>query len=385
MRTVEAVVAGCGAVGSAALAELARRGIAAIGFDRFVPPHGRGSTHGQSRIIRKAYFEHPHYVPLLERAFDAWRELEAESGRRLFEPVGLLQVGRADGDVVAGVRASAALHGLPLDVLTPAEAARAFPGFRFADDHLAVFERQAGFLWVEACVEAALEAAKRRGAELLAPAEVFSWSAAPGPPGAKGKGTVVLQTSEGEVETPRLLLTAGSWSSGLLGKGLPKLSVVRKPVFWYRPSESFYTPSAGCPCFLYDLGERCFYGVPSVAPWGLKAAEHSGGDEVADPLLVDRNLGPVDEAAVGGFLRDWLPGVGAELTHASVCLYTHSPDGHFLVDVHPAWPQVAFAAGLSGHGFKFAPVLGELLADWVEGKPTRPEAEFLRLPRLAGA
>lgn len=385
MRTAEAVVVGCGAVGSAALAELARRGIRALGLDRFPPPHGRGSTHGQTRIIRKAYFEHPHYVPLLERAFAAWRELEAESGKRLFEPVGLLQVGRADGEVVSGVRASAARHGLPLDVLTPAEASRAFPGFRFADEHLAVFERQAGFLWVEACLEAALAVAKARGAELLAPAEVFSWSAAPGPGGASGQGTVVLQTSIGEIETPRLLMTAGSWAGGLLGMGLPKLSVVRKPVFWYRPKEPFYTAAGGCPCFLYDLGERCFYGIPSVAPWGLKAAEHSGGESVADPLTVDRNLRPDDEAAVSGFLRDWLPGVGTERTHDSVCLYTHSPDGHFLVDVHPACRRIAFAAGLSGHGFKFAPVLGELLADWAEGKPTRPEAEFLRLPRLAGA
>jgi len=375
MTTFDLLVIGCGGVGSAALAHAARRGVRVLGLDRFAPPHPYGSSHGETRIIRLAYFEHPNYVPLLRRAYDLWAALEQRTQRTLYTETGLLQLGPPDGQVVPGVLASAAEHQLAVESLTPREIRKKFPGFVVPDDWHGVLEQRAGYLAVEDCVAAHLEVAQADGAQLWSNCVVQSWRPA-------GSG-VVVETDRGPLSARKLVITAGSWAGQLLADLGITLEVRRKPLFWYETSFPNFRQENRCPLFLHETPGGVFYGFPRIEGSGLKVAEHSGGDVVADPLHVDRTLKPADQARIESFLREYLPQPDWQFRQHTVCLYTLSPDLHFLVDQHPAYPQVVFAAGLSGHGFKFTSVLGEQLVERaLAGAWTQP-LEFLNLFRLA--
>lgn len=378
------IVIGTGGVGSAALYHLASRGAKVLGLDRFAPGHDLGSSHGQTRIIRQAYYEHPDYVPLLFRAYELWDDLGRRVGRQLRHEIGLLQAGPAESAVLAGVRRSAKQHGLAIGEFGSGELKREFRQFRFPDDWRGVFERKAGYLDVEACVVAHVEQARCSGAELRIGATVAGWETV-------GDGIDVV-TDDGPIRTRGLVVAAGPWAAQLLGSLNVPLEVRRKPQYWY-PSAMGFRANENCPAFLFDTPEGVFYGLPEIepaapddrgrGPFGIKVAEHTGGQILADPLAVDRNLDPADEARVERFLADYLPSVRRELRHQSVCMYTMSPDEHFIVDSHPADPRIVFAAGLSGHGFKFTCVLGEALADLAMRGKTELPIGFLSLGRFA--
>lgn len=379
MKQYDCIVLGTGGVGSAACWQLSRRGAAVLGLDRFPPGHDRGSSHGQTRIIRQAYFEHPDYVPLLRRAYELWAELEQTTSQRLFEQVGLLQIGPASGAVVAGVLTAARLHDLEVETLSPAESQRRFPGFRVPDDCVsedcvsenmaAVYEPRAGLLHVEACVRAHCAAAAAAGAQLQSGVEVHSWSA--------NSSGVTVHTNRGDFHARNLVITAGAWSPELLGLPSLGLRVLRKHLYWF-PAPAEYD-STRSPAFLYQLPHGVFYGLPAINADGLKCGEHSGGEQVPDPLHDPRLADELDQQRVSGFVRTYLPGVTPVIRSRSVCFYTMSPDENFLVDRHPEHANVCFAAGLSGHGFKFTGVLGAALADWVLEGRTKLPIEFLSL------
>lgn len=387
----DAIVLGAGGVGSAAMWQLARRGLRVLGIDRFAPPHDRGSTHGQTRIIRQAYFEHPDYVPLLLESYRLWEELEQQTGSQLKLETGLLEAGPADGVVVPGVLAAAAQHRLEVERLAADEVAARWPALRLrgepgAEEELVgVFERRAGLLYVEKCVDACLAEAKRHGAELLTGVEVLDWT---------NGADIVVRTTAGEFRAARLVIAAGAWSASLLGSLGVRLVVRRKSQMWFKApgdcraaavgsaSASSAPVGGGLPCFLFELPHGVFYGLPAIDERGLKAAEHSGGAVVADPLAVDRTLQLVESERVDEFLHAHLPSVETPCRAHAVCLYTMSPDEHFIVDRHPADPRVVFAAGLSGHGFKFTPVLGQALAELATEGVTRQPTAFLSLGRF---
>lgn len=375
MPHYDAIVIGTGGVGSAALMHLALRGAKVLGLDRFPPAHDRGSSHGQTRIIRQAYFEHVDYVPLLLRAYALWEELEQRVGEQLYFPVGLVEAGPESGVVVAGVLAAAARHNLPIERLTPGEVHARWPGLSVPDDFAAVFEPRAGYLLVEACVRAHLSAAEGAGAELRTGIAVQSWQP-------DGSG-VAVQTDAGRFSADRLVIAAGAWAGDLVSQLGVRLTVRRKPLFWYEADPRRYGPPASFPTFFYELPGGTFYGFPQIDEHGLKVAEHSGGNAVTDPLTVDRAVHAADQQRVEAFLTQHLPGVSRRLTGHAVCLYTMSPDEHFIVDRHPDFPQVSFAAGLSGHGFKFTTVLGEALAGLSLDGRTNAPIGFLTLRRFA--
>ncbi len=355
MAGLDCIVLGTGGVGSAALYHLSRRGARSLGIDRFAPGHDRGSSHGETRIIRLAYFEHTDYVPLLRRAYDLWGELEERRGQKLYHETGLLEVGPPDATVVPGVLESARRHSLVVESLDPRAAARRFPGFRIPEGMAAVFERRAGYLRVEDSVRAHAEEAIRLGARLVTGETVLRWRA-------EGAG-VAVETERGTHRAARLIVTAGAWAGGLLADLGVRLDVRRKPLLWFRTASPLYREEAGGPGFFYETPAGLFYGFPEISGREIKVAEHSGGESVADPLAVDRSLRASDRRPVEEFLRRHLPGVSAgDCRRHAVCLYTMSRDEHFIVDRHPDHPQVSFAAGLSGHGFKFTSVLGEILA-----------------------
>ncbi len=363
METYDAIVLGVGGVGGATLYELARRGLRVVGIDRFTPPHDRGSSHGETRVIRQAYFEHPDYVPLLCESYAGWESLEASSGRTLFTRCGLLEAGPADGVVVPGVLRAAELHDLAVESLTGEEVRHRWPGIVLPEGLDAVFEPTAGYLAVDQCVATNIDLAQQHGAELLTGCIVAGWDAQP--------SHLTVHTSQGDLATARLVVAAGAWARELLPNFGDRLIPLRKGLFWFDVGS---LPNAReLPTYLFELGSEVFYGFPSLDGLSLKVAEHSGGQVLDNPLKVDRGINHSEEAALRRFLAQCLPNVGQQLVDHTTCLYTMSPDHHFVVDRLPEDPRVVYAAGLSGHGFKFVPALGRALADLaIEGTTDLP-------------
>lgn len=372
----DAIVLGTGGFGSGAVYHLAQRGLRVLGLDRFGPAHDRGSSHGETRIIRKAYFEHPDYVPLLLRAYDLWAELEAESQQRLFWQCGLMLAGLPDSEAISGARLSASRHGLTIENLSASAATQRWPGFRVPEAFDAVFEPDAGFLKVEDCVRTHLDRAAAHGATLLFDEPVVSWSST-------GR-EVRVRTATREFVAASLVITAGSWAASVLADLKLPLQVLRKPIFWFETTSPAYNLDASMPTFYFEMPTGTFYGFPSLDGHVLKVAQHSGGDIVADPLLVDRQLHDSDVQPIANFLQSCLPNVRPQPARHSVCLYTVTPDRHFVVDQHPEFSNVVIGCGFSGHGFKFTSVLGSVFADLATTGRTELPIDFLSLARLSG-
>ena len=377
--TYDCIVLGLGGAGSAALYHVAQRGKRVLGLDRFPIGHDRGSSHGDTRLIRKAYFEHPDYVPLLLRAYKLWKDLEGHSGKRIYTQTGLLEIGSPRGELISGTLRSAREHSIAIEEFDSAEIEARFDGFRVPEEAVGIYEHDAGYLAVEEGVRTFVDEAVNRGAETRTDEVVLGWDAS--------HETVTIRTDRDEYTAARLIVTAGSWAADFLGDlGVP-LIVLRKPLFWYRTTRRCYRREQGAPCFIFEVlsadgGSDAYYGFPGIDANGLKVAEHSRGQVVNDPLTVNRDVDLDDKKRIEAFLGQHLTGVSASCSRHVVCMYTCTPDHHFIVDRHPEHSSVAFAAGLSGHGYKFASVLGEVLADLaLEGKTELP-IEFLSARRF---
>jgi sarcosine oxidase len=369
----DAFVAGLGVLGGAVARALARAGFRVAGCDEREPPHALGSSHGQSRILRAAYFEAPVYAPLARRALALWRELEAETGRPLLRVTGGLHIGPADGGVVRGALASAQQHGIRHERLDAAELMRRYPALRAVGGESAVFEPDAGILDPESCVAAQIESARAAGAELRLGERLVGWR----PAGAELR----VATASGECAARTLVLALGAWLPAFRPE-LP-LCVSRQPVFWFDPLEPALHAPERLPHFLIEFEPgRVFYGFPDLGS-GLKCAIHREG-EATTAEAVDRRLRPAESEQVRALLARYLPRAAGALRAASVCLYTNTPDGHFLVDRDPADPGVWLVSACSGHGFKFAPALAELVLDALAGRDAPLLVPF-SLARLAAA
>lgn len=358
MNTPDVIIVGLGAMGTAAAWQLGRRGVRVLGLEQFALGHELGSSHGQTRIIRQAYYEHPDYVPLVQRAFAEWYELECASGEHLLTTCPCLSIGPPDSDVVQGVRRSSQEHCLPIEDLTASEVQARYPAFDLstAGDVVGVLEHTAGFLYVDRCVRAMANEAVKLGAELRTNEPVISW---------ERRGTsLVVRTAAGEYHAPRLVLTAGPWAGRLLGAHGAALRVMRQVVLWHDSPHPELFRRDRFPIFLAQCGEAYYYGLPAIDRHGVKVARHYGAPELSGPEGIQREVTEADHAGVRDFLQRYLPAAGAA-TRSSTCLYTLTPDRHFLIDRHPEQEGVVFAAGFSGHGFKFAPAIGEILADLV--------------------
>jgi sarcosine oxidase len=370
----DVIVLGLGGMGTATAAELARRGRRVLGLEQFTPAHDRGSSHGHTRVIRTAYFEHPAYVPLVRRSFHLWHELEQRTGKHLLTECSCLSIGRPDGELIDGVRRAAAEHGLAVEYLDPPGLARRFPLFRFDESYVGLLERDAGFLYVERCVKAHAADAIAHGATLRWEEPVREWQAT--------SGGVTVRTDRDTYPAGRLVITAGAWATRLLGKLGAKLTVMRQVPLWFAPPDPRPFARDRFPIYLADTPGGTFYGLPVIDPRGHKVAQHYGAPELSGPDGVERAVTHADEAPVRAFLRSHLPAADGLLRDSTICLYTLTPDRHFVIDRHPEFESVAIAAGFSGHGFKFAPVVGELLAELIDsGRPDR-RAKLFRIDRL---
>jgi len=376
MASYDRMVVGLGGMGSATLCSLARRGTKVLGIESFGVAHDRGSSHGQTRIIRQAYFEHPNYVPLLRQAYEQWGRLEEESGRRLFERVGLLEVGVESGPTMQGIRRSAKEHHLPIETLSAEESRRRFPSLDIPEGMDIIFEANAGFLYVERCVATAIEMAARYGAEVRTHSPVREIRIR--------RDHCEVVTDAGTDTAEGIVLCLGAWSPALLPVSLP-LRVVRKHLHWFSCDDRRFHIADRCPAFFYELPEGSFYGFPAFEDVGVKVAEHTRGEYTADPARVDRTMDPKDTARIDCFVRSCLPTVSSTRTRHEVCMYTMTPDEHFVIDRHPENSRAVFAAGFSGHGFKFAAGLGECLADMTLHDASLPELDFLTASRFAAS
>jgi sarcosine oxidase len=374
-NTYDVIVIGVGGMGSATLFELARRGGRVLGLEQFSLGHDKGSSHGHTRIIRKAYYEHPDYVPLVQRAYERWYDLEQRLGRHLLTECGCLSIGPPDSELIQGVRLSAKQHRLPIEDLSPAEMRQRYPMFRFDDRYAGVLERSAGFLYVDDCVRAHIDAARGAGATILDNEPVRDWQAA--------STGVVVQTDRGRYTAASLVLTAGPWVARLLADWGARLSVMRQVMLWFGPREAATFRRDVFPIYIADTAHGYFYGLPMLDANGVKIAQHYGAPELTGPEQVDRRLSSSDETNVRRFLSEHLPDADGPCNRRAVCIYTLTPDRHFILDVHPEHPNVAIAAGFSGHGFKFAAVVGEIMADLVDAGHTRHPIGMFRLTRFA--
>lgn len=361
-------------MGSAAAFHLARRGCTVLGFDRFTPPHAFGSSHGKSRIIREAYFEHPLYVPLVQRAYECWAEVEALSGRALFTRTGGLMIGATDGAVVGGARRSALAHRLAFEELSSFALRQRVSAFRADDDSVAIWEPRAGILAPEAAIDAHLALARAHGAELRSDEPVLSWAP-------EGEG-VEVRTRKGTVRAGRLVIAAGAWAHELSPELALPLTVERNAVYWFSPARR--APSFGptrFPVFIHELAPgRAWYGFPDVGD-GVKVALHHQG-ELATADAVRRTVSPNEIAAVRALLERYLPDANGDLLATSVCLYTNTPDEHFILGAHPGHPAVLIASPCSGHGFKFSSAIGEAIADLVVDGKCRFDLRPFRVGRF---
>jgi sarcosine oxidase len=374
----DVIVVGVGGMGSATAFQLARRGQRVLGLERFDIPHSMGSSHGISRIIRLPYYEHSDYVPLLKRAFVLWREIETLSGQELLVITGSIDAGREDGELFGGALASARLHGLPHEVLTGAEVNARYPGYNLPSTLRAVFQPQGGLLASERAIVAHVNAAMSFGAEIHARERVLGWDAHPG-----GEG-VVVTTDRGRYEAGRLILTAGAWI-GELAPIVRRLAIAERQVLaWLHPKRPEWFTRERFPVFNIDVEEGRYYGFPIYEVPGFKFGRYHHRGENCAPDLLRREADQADEALLRQFADRYFPQGNGPTMALRACMFTNTPDEHFIIDHHPAHKQVVVASPCSGHGYKFCSVIGEILADLATGDgSTEHDIGFLRLARPA--
>ncbi|MGK0186734.1 MAG: sarcosine oxidase [Verrucomicrobiales bacterium] len=376
----DTIVIGVGSVGSAACYHLARKGASVLGLEQFSIPHARGSHHGHSRMIRQSYFEHPDYVPLLRRAYELWDELQANSEQPpFFYITGGLYIGPENGSIVTGSVRAAQQHGLEHEILNVAQVRERFPEFHPQENHRAFYETRAGFLVPERAVAAHAEAATKLGATLHTDEALVSW--------VEHADHVEVRTDKATYMAGKIVITSGAWAGEVAALAGIELEVTRQVLAWFEPLGDLQRFAPGnFPCWFVETDPPFgHYGFPmQTGDPGLKIALHKPCEAIDPSQLSDIDQQPtVDEIDRYRAVFDrYFPGCAGELLHSCICMYTNSPDGHFILGQHPQHNRVSIACGLSGHGFKFASVLGEALADIAHTGSTPLPIQFLSPTRF---
>lgn len=373
-RSFDAIVIGVGGMGSAACFHLARRGQRVLGIERFDIPHEFGSSHGVNRIIRLAYYEHPSYVPLLRRAFHLWRDLESISGERLLVVTGSIDASASDGEVFNRSLQSCEVHDLPHEIFSSDELTRRFPGYRLPADHRALYQPDGGFLLSERCIVAHVMGAQGAGAEIHARERVLSWQG--------DRHGIRVTTDRETYRANRLIVAAGPWIGDVVPALAPLAIPERQVLAWFQPNRpSTFVPDR-FPVFNLMVDEGRFYGFPVYGVPGFKVGRYHHLEEAVDPEAMKRQPTVTDEALLRDFTTRYFPDAAGPTMALRTCLFTNTPDKHFILDRHPDDSRVILASPCSGHGFKFCSVIGEVLADLTENGATRHDIALFRLDRF---
>ncbi len=352
----DVIVVGVGGMGAQACYQLARRGQRVLGLERYDIPHAMGSSHGVNRIIRLAYFEHPSYVPLLRRAYALWRELEQAAGERLLHVTGSLDIGPRGSNVIANSLASCHLHGLAHEHLDAAELMRRYPGYRLPDSYEGVYQGDGGFIASERAIVVAAALALDAGAVLHARESFIDFAPLPG-------GGVRVRTDRDTYEAGRVILASGAW----IGAHVPALKRVAVPerqvIGWFQPKKPKLFRMGAFPVSNLKTGAAHFYQFPVWNVPGFKIGLYHHLQEHGDADALPRDFTRADEEALRAGLRQYFPDADGPCLALKTCLFTNTPDGHFILDRLPGFAEVIVASPCSGHGYKFASVVGEVLAD----------------------
>lgn len=375
--THDVIVVGLGAMGSAALYHLARKDVRAIGLERFEPGHERGSSHGRTRIIRHGYFEHPSYVPLVRRAAAMWRELEKASGRPLMTVTGIAEIGHPESELVTGTLAASREHNLPHQAITAHDLMRRYPAFRIPQDYIAVIQPDGGFVEAEAGIRAHLRLAAAAGADIRTGELVVSVEQA--------GDRVRVKTERTTYEAGHAIVAAGAWASSILPNLALPLQVSRQVLLWVRPAQPELFKPGWFPVFMIESEHGIHYGFPLHDDGALKIAKHHHAGEIVDPESYDRTVSAADETTITGPLFRMLPPAAGPVVSAKTCLYTLAPDGDFIIDRVPGRERIVIASPCSGHGFKFAPAIGQALAELALTGRAAADLSRFRLSRFARA
>ncbi len=370
MPAIDVAVVGLGAMGSAALYHLSARGQRVVGLDRYPVGHTHGSSHGESRIIRLAYFEHPDYVPLLRLAYRNWRTLEAATGQAVLLTTGIIEAGPPGSDIVAGSLASCVEHAIRHKVLSGAEITARFPALTLPADWTGVFQPDAGILGPERIVALQVAAAKANGAEVMEGAAVTSVRDL--------GGSVEVALADGStISAGAAILTAGGWIGDLAPALASNLRLTRQALVWFEPSRPALVTPDRMPIFMLDDPRTVTYGFPDWAGTGVKAASHDAGRLLASADDARQDADETDIDLIADVLRDLVPAVAGPVRRMATCFYTRTPDEHFILGPSPESPRVILASPCSGHGFKFASIIGEILADLaITGETDKPIGLF---------
>ncbi|HEX5132332.1 MAG TPA: N-methyl-L-tryptophan oxidase [Candidatus Krumholzibacteria bacterium] len=362
----DCIVAGLGAVGSAALYHLAARGARVAGLDAHDPPHTLGSSHGESRMIREAYFEDPCYVPLVRRAYDLWHALQTEAGTTLIEETGGIYAGFDGDELVPGMIRAASEHAISVEKLSLDECTQRFPWLRPDPQMLCAVEPRAGLLHPERCISAHLAGARARGAAVRTDEALVAWRA--------HGDHIVVQTTAGTLLTDTLIMATGAAMPATVAEAGATAAVARQPLFWFEPADPGTARAIPVWAVEFEKG-RLLYGFPDRGR-GVKVAIHDPGMPTT-PEGIDRIVHEREVARVRALCDRYLPGMLGALRETATCMYTNTPDGHFLIDAHPRHDNVLLVSACSGHGFKFASATGEAAAQWMlDGKPALDLSPF---------
>ena len=370
----DCIVIGVGGMGSSTLYNLAKRGRRVLGLEQFDIPHAEGSSHGVNRIIRLAYYEHPSYVPLLRRAYELWSEIESVTGEQLLYKTGSIDTAPSGHEVFEGSLESCLLHDIPHRVLNHAQINEEFPGYQLPPGHMGLLQGDGGFVLSERSIVAYANAAMSTGAEIHAREVVSGWE--------PDQGGVRVFTDRGEYTAERLVITAGAWTSGMVPI-LDDLAVPERQVLaWLQPIDgSLYTPEV-FPVFNAYFDEGRYYGFPVFGIPGFKVGRYHHLEEVIDPDSAIKTVTVEDEAVLRSAVERYFPKANGTTMTLKTCMFTNTPDEHFIVDVLPGHSQVVVAAGFSGHGFKFASVIGEILSDLAINGETQHNIDLLKIDRF---
>lgn len=351
----DVIVLGVGGMGSSACYHLSKRGLDVLGIEQFTIPHDQGSSHGETRIIRKAYFEHPDYVPLLNRSYQLWKELEKVADQEIFNRCGVIIYADAESNVYKGTLNSSKMHNISVDRIRMEEALERWPIYRPHEHHSVLYEPDAGFLYPEKAVMSYTNLAKKAGADIIENQKVLEYHS--------DLNRVTVTTESGKYHAKKLVITAGSWAGNLLSELKIPFRLLRKNLTWHA-ANAMHDVKKGTPAALFDHGEHLFYLFPMIDNENIKIGKHSGGELVQYPH--QKEISKPDESyhtPVSKFIQSHLPHVATNYSKFITCLYTLTPDHHFIIGRHPGDDKIIFAAGFSGHGFKFSSVVGEILAD----------------------
>lgn len=372
----DVIVVGVGGIGSATTYHLARRGLDVLGLERYDIPHTKGSSHGYTRIIRRAYYEDPSYVPLIERAYDLWDQLADETGRDIIHRTGSIDAGPPDDPVFAGAKGSCEEHDIPYEILDGVELAERFPGYQLPEDYRAVYQADGGFVVPEEAIVGHVEAAQKAGAIVHAREPVEGWTET-------AAGGVTVETVHETYEADALVLAAGAWNRKLAGalQGLARPE--RQVLAWFQPETPGLFQPDSFPVWNLSTPEGRFYGLPVYRVPGFKLGKYHHRDEQIDPDDWNQEPEPADEQLLREFTESYFPEAAGSTMRLATCMFTNSPDEHFILDTLSEHPQVAVGTGFSGHGFKFASVIGSILADLAVDGETDHLIEQFRLDRFS--